>query len=49
MGQSHFGNATGLQTLESLLLLLCLYMVAAALLLWCLAFCEWMWGDLHCL
>lgn len=45
MDQSPLGKATGLQTLECLLLLLYLYMVAAALFLWYLAWCEWMWGD----
>ena len=50
MGQSRLGKDTGLQTLERLLLLLlCLYIFAAALFLGDLAWCEWTWGDLHCL
>lgn len=48
VGQSHLGKATGLQTPECHLFLLCLSMFAAVLFLWCLAWCEWMWGDLHC-
>lgn len=37
MGPSRLGKVTGLQILESLLLLLCLFMFAAALFLWYLA------------
>lgn len=41
IGESHLGKVAGLQTLEYLLLLLCLYRFAAALLLWYLAWCDW--------
>lgn len=37
------------QTPQCLLLFLCLYMIATAISLWYLTWCEWLWGDLQCL
>ena len=49
MSESPLSKATRLQTPECLSFLLCLYMFAATIFLWYLAWYEWMCGDPHCL
>lgn len=49
IGEYQIGKALKTWAPECLLLLLCLYMIATAIFLWYLAWCEWVWGDPHCL
>ena len=45
IGQCQTGKALRPQTLECLLLLLCLYVCVTTIYLWYLARREWVWGD----
>lgn len=44
MSESQIGKAPRALAPECFLLLLCLYMSAAAIFLWYLVWCEWGWG-----